>query len=588
MELRPLLALLFAACSCGSGERREAAPPAESSRPGGASYFDPSAVAPTAGPGSGGAPEGAIGPWVKTDDADEWVRRSFALQSSYTRALVVGEGPALSEVEVPAPSLEGRSGASGARVKVKVAASFATIGEALGAARGGDLIAVRPGRYAGFVVADDSTMKDGAYIVVQALGAPGEVVIDRAPPADPSWMIYVRSGHHLVIDGFAILGSRDGKGPRAGIMIDGAFRSSSKLAHHVVVRNVWSDGHRKWGIHATDTRTVLVEDSFFTRSFEEHGVYVSDGSDDWTLRRNVFFANNAGGLQINVDPVASFDETMEHPAFAGRPGNDGTRAWAEGMLARGDELFGPHAWPDGRGFNFHVTGNVMNENGRIGGAAINLAAVSESLFENNLVYGNQAGGIALWDNANPYDEAAVEGPPRTAAEATLARLPLFGCRNDRIRNNTVLMQGKRAALQCRNGSFGCVLTNNLAVNGIGPALEVFGTSMPGLDVRGNVLGRVEYTASSPALLEAVKTTPEAKGRVDVQLKAALSELAAPSWNPWLRLDGAWPARVPDPPDFHPTPGSSLTRGGDASAQPATDLEGRPRAGKSAVGALLPR
>jgi hypothetical protein len=429
-------------------------------------------------------------------------------------------------------------------------------------------------------------MKDGAYIVVQALGAPGEVVIDRASAIDASWMIFIKAGHHLVIDGFAIQGRGDGKGPRAGIMLDGEFRSSTSLAHHVVVQNVWADGHRKWGIHAVDSRSVLVQDSFFTRSFEEHGVYVSDGSDDWVLRRNVFFSNNAGGLQINVDPLASFDEVKEHPAFATHPRWEGSRAWAEGVLRKGNELFGEHAWPDGRGFNFLVERNVMNENGRIGGAAINLAAVSESLFQNNLVYGNKAGGIALWDNANPFDEATVESWPKTPDEAKGDKIPLFGCRDLRIRNNTVIMDGRRAALQCRNGSTGCTILGNLAINATGPSLEVFGNSVPGLDVRANVLGRIEYTDSTPALLTLAKTLPEAKSRTRVDYQATLSELTAPSTVPWLRLDGPWPAPAPGRPDFRPKAGSSLASAGDASSQPPADLEGKARRG-AAVGALAP-
>lgn len=578
---------------CG-GEATTAVTP-ESSRPGAGAFWKPPArtdLPPwrdqTGSPGDVAAAGSAkLAPFVRTDDSDEWVAKSLVLQKQYRRALLVGAGPPLAEVEVPPPSL---APSPGGKVKVKVEGTFATIGEALGAAKGGDLVAVRPGRHAGFVVKHDASMKDGAYIVVKALGAPGEVVIDRASPADPDWMILVRAGHHLVIDGFAIRGKADGKGPRAGIFLDGDFRNTSSLTHHVAIRNVWSDGHREWGIHATDSRTVLVEDSYFTRSQEEHGVYVSDGSDDWVIRRNVFADNIAGGLQINTDPVASFDETREHPAFASfQPRWEDSRAWAERVIARGNELWGEHGWPDGRGYNFLVERNVMNGNGKIGGAALNLASVSESLFQNNLIYGNRAGGIALWDNANPFDEKAVDGWPRTAQEATGARIPLFGCKDDRIRNNTVIMDARRAALQCRNGSTGCLLANNIGINPTGPGLEVYGTSVPGLDVRGNVLGRVDFTDSTPALLPLAKTLPEAKGRVRADYRATLAELASPTVGiPWLRLDGAWPAPATGRPDLRPKPGSSLTKGGDVTAQPRVDHEGHARAGTAVVGALLPR
>lgn len=585
-------AVVVSGAACGGETPSPVAPDAD--RPNATEFWRPAAAAPPAVPGPAGAGTAmtarevvaGLPPFVRTDDSDAWVAQSFVLQPAYTRALLVGSGPPLTEVEVPPPSL---APSPGSPVKVKVAATFATIGEAIAEAKGGDLVAVRPGRYAGFVVAHDATMRDGAYVVVKALGAPGEVIIDRGAVADPDWMILVKAGHHLVIDGFALRGSVDGKGPRAGIMLDGDFRHTTALTHHVAIRNVWSDGHREWGIHATDTRTVLVEDSFFSRSQEEHGVYVSDGSDDWTIRRNVFFANIAGGLQANVDPVASFDEVKEHPAFADHPRWQDTRAWAEGVIRRGNELWGEHAWPDGRGENFLVERNVMNGNGKIGGAAINLAAVSRSLFQNNLVYGNAAGGIAMWDNANPFDYEATEQWPKTAAEAAGARIPLFGCKDNRVRNNTVIMDVRRAALQCRNGSTGCALWNNLAVNGTGPGLEVFGTSVPGLDVRGNVLGRVDFTQSTPALLPLAKTLPAAASQTGVELRSALADLESPATNvPWIRVDGAWPAPAPGRPDLRPKRGTALATAADAASQPPVDLEGRARSGAAAVGALIPR
>ena len=250
-----------AGAACRGETPAAVAPDAE--RPNSTEFWRPAPTPPPAAPGAAGdgAPRtaremvAALPPFVRTDDSDVWVARSFVLQPAYTRALLVGAGPALAEVEVPPPSL---APSPGPPVKVKVAATFATIGEAIAEAKGGDLIAVRPGRYAGFVVAHDATMKDGAYVVVKALGQPGEVVVDRGAIADPDWMILVKAGHHLVIDGLALRGSVDGKGPRAGIMLDGDFRHTTALTHHVAIRNVWSDGHREWGIHATDTRTVLV------------------------------------------------------------------------------------------------------------------------------------------------------------------------------------------------------------------------------------------------------------------------------------------------------------------------------------------
>jgi hypothetical protein len=60
--------------------------------------------------------------------------------------------------------------------------------------------------------------------------------------------------------------------------------------------------------------------------------------------------------------------------------------------------------------------NIVYENGKLGGAAINLASVRNSTIRNNLIYNNEAGGIAGWGDGNG---------------------PEWGCKNNRILNNTI-------------------------------------------------------------------------------------------------------------------------------------------------------
>ncbi len=102
------------------------------------------------------------------------------------------------------------------------------------------------------------------------------------------------------------------------------------------------------------------------------------------VRRNVFFGNNAGGFQANLDPEASLEEVMKHPSFRSYPPMEPTRAWAAGLMKLATDRFGENGFPDGRGVNFIIEQNVMNGNGRIGGGAINLAGLSDSLIQNNL------------------------------------------------------------------------------------------------------------------------------------------------------------------------------------------------------------
>src|SRR6185295_8955844 len=122
----------------------------------------------------------------------------------------------------------------------------------------------------------------------------------------------------------------------------------------------FSHHHRKWGFHSTDTHTILIQDNLFAFSAEEHSGYASDGSDDYVIRRNVFFGSRGGGLQCNLDPVSSFDELKKHPALSAFSDEKPTRAWATALVARATALFGANNFPDGKGVNFIIEDNVVN------------------------------------------------------------------------------------------------------------------------------------------------------------------------------------------------------------------------------------
>src|SRR6185369_14447932 len=229
---------------------------------------------------------------------------------------------------------------------------FSTLQEAADAARGGDLVAVMPGTYAGFVLGDRGDAADNHFIHFKAMGQPGEVQIDRPSERDPDWMILLQAAHHVIVEGFNIAGhtgpGQQLVGPRAGIMLDGDFGRSGKQTHHIVILANFSHNHRKWGLHSTDTHTVLIQDNLFAHSAKEHSAYVSDGSDNYVIRRNVFFGSYACGLQVNLDPEASLAETVKNPALAGLRPLRKDRAWAEVLTKAAAQRFGEHNFPDGR------------------------------------------------------------------------------------------------------------------------------------------------------------------------------------------------------------------------------------------------
>ncbi|MBE3073195.1 MAG: right-handed parallel beta-helix repeat-containing protein, partial [Acidobacteria bacterium] len=398
--------------------------------------------------------------------------------------------------------------------------------------------------------------------------------------------------HHVVIEGFNIAGhaepAGEAVGPRAGIMIDGDFGRTGLQAHHVVLLRNFSHNHARWGFHSTDSHTVLIQDNFFGLSAAEHSGYASDGSDNYVIRRNVFYGSSAGGLQCNLDTVSSFHEVLTHPALATFAPEMPTRAWALALVKRATELFGEHNFPDGRGVNFIIEDNVINANGRRGGGSLNLAGLQDSLIQNNLIYGNFNHGIAQWDDQNPYDAALAEpGPASPDQVRGPDDLPLWGCHGNLIRHNTVLMSNpERAALQCRNGSWGARVRNNILINDQGASIEVFNTGIYRLDSGFNVTNAVSYRGMSEALKSLAVARDETNRSVTGVTTARLAaELESPSDEPWVILDGRWWRLNPKRPDFRPTPRSALLEGtGDARERPPHDLSGVVRR-ETDIGAL---
>lgn len=536
-------------------------------------------------PSDAPAPRAEARTFFKTQDSAEWVTRNFKVQKAYTRVIVVSpDGKAPAAITTGKLDLNAAPGAAEAPVELKVDLTVKTIAEAAEKAKGGDLIAVMPGRYAGFTLGDKPDAGDGKFIHVRALGAPGDVVIDAGSPDDQHWMVNLRGAHHVIIQGFNLAGAakpgdESPVGPNAGIFISGDFLHTSALAHHIAVIGNFSHNHAKWGIHSVDSHTVLVQDNLFALSAKEHSAYFSDGSDDYVIRRNVFFGSNASGLQVNVDPLASLEKLSHHPAIEGPP-LTGSRSWALSILKQATEKFGQNGFPDGRGFNYIIEGNVINGNGRIGGAGINLAGVRESLIQNNLVYGNFASGIAEWDNGNPFDAASVKPGPQSVADVTGADvLPIFGCFNNVIRNNTVLMAEKgRPALSVGNGSWGTRAVNNVLVNDEFPSVELHNTSIWRFDGRYNVLDRVNYEGPAVRLKTLALSLPDgASSATGIKRISLFGSFLKPGDEPWVVIEGKWWRLNPSRPDYHPRRNATLLAGrGDPRNLPPVDLEGARR------------
>jgi hypothetical protein len=510
------------------------------------------------------------------------VKHNFHLQKAYARVIVVDpSGSPPPKIQTGQLDLEAGP-ASEAPLELDVTLSVKTLQEAASASKGGDLVAVMPGHYAGFTLEDKQGTGDERFIHWKALGKPGEVVIDRPTAFDPKWMIVLSAVHHVIVEGFNIAGANEPgqppSGPRAGILINGDFPLTGKLAHHIAIVGNFSHHHKSWGLHSVDSHTVLMEDNLFALSAQEHSAYVSDGSDDYVIRRNVFFGSNASGLQCNVDAVSSLEKIKDLPELAGLGAYRPTRKFALALINKANEKFGANAYPDGRGFNFLIEDNVINENGKAGGGAINLAGVRESLIQNNLVYGNDSSGIVEWDNGNPYDAPLVSPGPKTEAELA-ENLPLFGCFANLIRNNTVLTETKgRPTLLVGNGSWGSRVYNNILINETKPSIALVPTGIWHFESARNVLNTVSYEGNAVNLKALAKNLPDDAGSAQGVTRSQLApQFVRATLEPWVILENGWWKLNPKRPDYHPRSNALHLAGkGDPRELPAADLEGRAR------------
>src|SRR5258708_7647897 len=99
--------------------------------------------------------------FFRTQSSDEWVSHSIHVQRTYKRVLVVDvSDKSPKRLRIPAVDLNSRTDVNGPAREYQVSGSFRTLQEAADAAQGGDLVAVMPGHYAGFMLEEKPSAGD--------------------------------------------------------------------------------------------------------------------------------------------------------------------------------------------------------------------------------------------------------------------------------------------------------------------------------------------------------------------------------------------------------------------------------------------
>jgi parallel beta-helix repeat protein len=227
--------------------------------------------------------------------------------------------------------------------------------------------------------------------------------------------LWIRNASYITIEGLEVHSAA-----RAGIAIQG---EPTAEVHGIVIRNNFCHNNSRWGIFTGYAEGIRIEDNETSYSAIEHGIYVSNSSDNPVIRRNQAHHNNASGIQINADPSL--------------PG--------DGIIS-----------------NAVVESNEAYNNGAAGGAAINLASVTFSMVRNNLLYNNSAGGIAGWDDGSGTQ---------------------WGTHNNKFYNNTIVQPSNgRFVMSLLNGSTNNEIKNSILLHlGTRGSINVDSSSEPGLD-----------------------------------------------------------------------------------------------------------
>ena len=376
---------------------------------------------------------------------------------------------------------------------------WASLQHAVDSALPGDSILIHEGTYAGARIEGSGTRE--APITLRA--CTGEsVVIDRPGPnnrhnSDLELETWEGDGRvsYWVIEGLEVTSA-----PAWGIDVRGSEKAHS---HHITIRgnrvhdNGLSDG--KSGIFAAFTDDVLIEGNASYHN-GEHGIYVNNSSDRFVIRGNRVYDNIDCGIHLNGDIESGGDGVM-----------------TGGIVAD----------------------NIIYDNGRGGGAGINMDGVSDSVVANNLLYDNHASGIALFQG-----NGAV-------------------CSQDnRIWNNTILMpsDGRWAIIIASPECSDNQICNNIlySAHSYHGSINIASRHIEGLECDYNIVVNRFTTDDGDSILTLADW--HSLGYGTHSLMASPEEIFVDTSKD----------------DFHLRPGSlAIDRGYDAP-QVSTDLDGRPR------------
>ena len=230
----------------------------------------------------------------------------------------------------------------------------------------GDTLIIAPGIYSegGIIVENGGTATNPITFKANGVG----VIVQGSGSGQRQDAFLITNANYLVVDGITFRNSN-----RAGLRID--------HSNHVTVRNSTFADNYTWGVFTDFSDYTLIENSESYGAVEQHGIYISNSSDYPTIRHNRLHDNASCGLHMNGDISMGGDGIISH-----------------GL----------------------VEGNIIYNNGAVGGSAINMDGVTDTLVRNNVLYDNHASGISL------YQDDGGSGSKRNKIYNNTIQVPVNG------------------------------------------------------------------------------------------------------------------------------------------------------------------
>ncbi len=252
-------------------------------------------------------------------------------------------------------------------------APWATLQHAVDTVSPGDVIVVADGTYAGFRIRKSGTA--AAPITLRAENKWGAVLRGSAGKCHRKAVVEINADD----DGEETIGYWK----LDGFEIDGAGAANCVLpvvTTHVTVTDCKMHDSEWVCIMSGHSHYMLLENNITYGSKKSHGIYMSNSADHGVLRGNRTYHNGKAGIHMNGDLSCGGDGVMT---------------------------------------DWLVEKNTAYDNGLVaGGGAINCDGVSDSVFRNNLLYGNHRTGMTF------YAIDATEGSSRNlVANNTIVMAP---------------------------------------------------------------------------------------------------------------------------------------------------------------------